>query len=333
MPYNIFGPHGPSVGETTERAAKTNSGMNVYTWFRDCVAGVSGSGTKITADFLNFVAANMRQAVTGMGVTVGTTSEIDDQLLLKAIQKADRAVTTVGDQGVPVYAGLSEGGAHEFRKLRGMAGVTITYEIRFTLGESTPESNVVETKGLNAPPGGATTGQRYIVAASPTGAWSGHENKIATKTADGWFFRAAVEGEGQWTKDTDLIWYWTGAAWKNCCDGEGGGSGVPADVFGSGVDHIYETSVVGVGTPGSVPEISVTVGTSKTHTQWNATGVGDGFGGSDKFPNPVLPSGTWKLVHIGGYHIHGWSAVDPENAIAFGAYSIYARRCYFRRTA
>lgn len=82
---NIFGPHGAGINPSTERIAKTDSNSNVDTWFGPCINGDPNTGTKIGQDWLNFMTANMREAVRGMGVP---ESETDDELLLKAIQAA-----------------------------------------------------------------------------------------------------------------------------------------------------------------------------------------------------------------------------------------------------
>ena len=68
MPVNIFGPHGPGINETTERPPQTASGSSVDTWFAPCVNGDPNSGTKVPARWLNFIVANLRRAVRGMGV-------------------------------------------------------------------------------------------------------------------------------------------------------------------------------------------------------------------------------------------------------------------------
>lgn len=82
---NIFGPHGPGINESTTRPAATASGNPLDTWFTPCVGGDPNTGTKVPSVWLNFMTANMRQAIRGMGVP---ENETDDELLLKAIQAA-----------------------------------------------------------------------------------------------------------------------------------------------------------------------------------------------------------------------------------------------------
>ncbi|MFZ4807460.1 MAG: hypothetical protein ACOYLQ_09405 [Hyphomicrobiaceae bacterium] len=123
MAENIVGPHGAGVGATTERPTDTNSGSGTDSWFRDCINGVSGTGTKIPAVWLNKVSALLRRAIRGMGVP---ESEVDDDMLLKAIQKADRTIANVGD-GVGIYAGLNgTTGNQQLRSLKAGSGIDIT---------------------------------------------------------------------------------------------------------------------------------------------------------------------------------------------------------------
>jgi hypothetical protein len=49
-------------------------------------------------------------------------------------------------------------------------------------------------RDLAAPPGWPTNGARYIVAASPTGAWSGHAGDIAAYQDGAWAFYDPGEG-------------------------------------------------------------------------------------------------------------------------------------------
>ena len=67
-------------------------------------------------------------------------------------------------------------------------------------------------KDLTTPPGSPATGDLYIVAASPTGAWSGKENNIAYFNQV-WKFLVPKEGMRLWVRDEDKIYVWNGSAW------------------------------------------------------------------------------------------------------------------------
>lgn len=81
--------------------------------------------------------------------------------------------------------------------------------------------NIID-KGLSAPPGGEAEGDRYIVAAGASGAWTGKEQQIAeyhTKVgaaAIGWYFIDPHDGMIAKVVDEDLLYYYNHAttSWK-----------------------------------------------------------------------------------------------------------------------
>lgn len=79
----------------------------------------------------------------------------------------------------------------------------------------------VVDKDLATPPGSPTEGQRYIVAASPTGAWVGHTGHIARWFSGGWIFYVPKEGWRAWVSDEDVLYGFNGTSWGTM----GGGSG------------------------------------------------------------------------------------------------------------
>ena len=70
---------------------------------------------------------------------------------------------------------------------------------------------VIDTT-LSAPPSSPSTGDTYIVAASPTGAWTGYANYIAAYYA-GWIFKAPQTGWKAFARNTGKLLYYTGSAW------------------------------------------------------------------------------------------------------------------------
>ncbi len=118
---NIFGPDGPGINPSVARPVAPQPTTNADTWFVPCVNGDPNTGTKIPSGWLNFITANLRRAIRGRGVAESVT---DDDLLLKAIESADRAIVSVGG-GTPLYNGLSAAGQHRLRSLLAGAGITI----------------------------------------------------------------------------------------------------------------------------------------------------------------------------------------------------------------
>lgn len=88
----------------------------------------------------------------------------------------------------------------------------------------------VADRDLAAPPGSPADGGRYIVAASPTGAWAGHAGTIAAWQDGAWMFHVPREGWVVWIADEDQLLVYDGSAWTPV--GGGGGSINPAPLVG-----------------------------------------------------------------------------------------------------
>ncbi len=63
-----------------------------------------------------------------------------------------------------------------------------------------------------APPSSPSTGDAYIVAASPTGAWTGFAGCIAGYYG-GWQVKTPLAGWTVWAKSDNRLLYYTGSAW------------------------------------------------------------------------------------------------------------------------
>jgi hypothetical protein len=71
----------------------------------------------------------------------------------------------------------------------------------------------VVDRDLAAPPGSPVDGARYIVAASPTGAWAGQAGKIAAFQDGAWAFYTPREGWVTFIADEDALVVFNGTAW------------------------------------------------------------------------------------------------------------------------
>jgi len=69
-----------------------------------------------------------------------------------------------------------------------------------------------ESYGDNTPPVSPVEGETYVLGSSPTGAWAGQANKIATYYS-GWIFLTPAEGMRIWIKDVDEYRLYDGATW------------------------------------------------------------------------------------------------------------------------
>jgi hypothetical protein len=83
-------------------------------------------------------------------------------------------------------------------------------------------------KDLSTPPVSPNDGDRYIVMATGTGDWAGHDNDIAEYVTDHWEFTDATDGDAVITLDDNNGWVWNGSAWVQfsasetyTADGEG----------------------------------------------------------------------------------------------------------------
>lgn len=73
---------------------------------------------------------------------------------------------------------------------------------------------IIKDRDLTAPPGSPAEGDCYLVAASPTGAWTGQAAKIAFLLSTGaWRFITVIEGMSAWVNDEDVLLVYNGAAW------------------------------------------------------------------------------------------------------------------------
>ncbi|MBT9289115.1 DUF2793 domain-containing protein [Prosthecodimorpha staleyi] len=72
---------------------------------------------------------------------------------------------------------------------------------------------LVIDRDLAAPPASPAEGAGYIVAASPTGAWTGQAGRIATWVDGGWTFTVPAAGLRVWLADEARLLVWTGSAW------------------------------------------------------------------------------------------------------------------------
>lgn len=68
-------------------------------------------------------------------------------------------------------------------------------------------------RSLAAPPGSPADGARYVVAASPTGAWSGHAGKVAAWQDGAWIFLTPREGWIAWVANEDRLIFHDGTTW------------------------------------------------------------------------------------------------------------------------
>jgi len=87
---------------------------------------------------------------------------------------------------------------------------------------------MVLDQDLADPPASPADGDRYIVAASPTGAWVGQTGRIAAYQDGAWQFYTPREGWLAWVADEDLLYVHDGTDWGALSGGGGGGAALDA---------------------------------------------------------------------------------------------------------
>lgn len=72
--------------------------------------------------------------------------------------------------------------------------------------------DLVKDKDLATPPASPMEGDAYIVAASPTGAWTGHATHVAA-FYNGWYFIVPWEGLLRYVDDENIRYKFGGSTW------------------------------------------------------------------------------------------------------------------------
>jgi hypothetical protein len=96
--------------------------------------------------------------------------------------------------------------------LPAQAGKHITHNEAIAALDTLAQLAVLD-RDLASPPASPVTGARYIVAASPTGAWSGKPSHIATHDGAAWQFHAPEPGWLAFVLDENGLIAWSGSAW------------------------------------------------------------------------------------------------------------------------
>lgn len=88
----------------------------------------------------------------------------------------------------------------------------VTANAAFDTIDAILNTGVVD-KDLSTPPGSPAEGSVYIVATSPTGAWTGKAKNIAYYLNAAWYFIVPNEGMTLWVNDEDILYSYNGTAW------------------------------------------------------------------------------------------------------------------------
>ncbi len=161
---------------------------------------------------------------------------------------------------------------------------------------------MVLDKDLASPPGSPADGNRYIVAASPTGAWAGQAGKVAAYQDGAWAFFTPREGWLAWVADEDKVYAHNGTAWAELTVSPGSGAtiwGINATADTTNRLAVKSTASlfdnVGNGHQQKINK-NAAGDTASTLYQTNYSGRAEfGLAGDDDFHVKVSADGsTWK---------------------------------------
>jgi hypothetical protein len=107
----------------------------------------------------------------------------------------------------------------------------VTYNEAMRALDALVQQSVLD-KDLATPPSSPADGVRYIVAASPTGAWAGQAGKLAAWQDGAWAFYTPREGWLTWVADEDVLYVYDGTDWE-VLSISGGGGGAALDALGA----------------------------------------------------------------------------------------------------
>ncbi len=162
----------------------------------------------------------------------------------------------------------------------------------------------VADRDLAAPPGAPVEGARYIVAASPTGAWASHAGHVAAYQDGAWAFYVPLEGWLAWLAYEDILVNWTGTAWAPVSGGGGSVNPTPLVGVNATADATNKLSVsssavlfnhIGNGTQLKLNKAAL-ADTASFLFQTGFSGRAEiGLTGDDSFHFKVSPDGAvWK---------------------------------------
>lgn len=120
----------------------------------------------------------------------------------------------------------------------------------------------VLSMSLATPPGSPTKGDRYIVAASPTGAWTSHSKSIAWYNGSAWMFDVPAEGWNVYNNADHKEYRFDGSAWIN------DDISTKADkVSGATNDHLATLDAAGNLKDSGIAKASVQTAITNSHVQ------------------------------------------------------------------
>ncbi len=141
-------------------------------------------------------------------------------------------------------------------------------------------------RDLTAPPASPADGDRYLVAASATGAWSGKSGSVAAFQDGAWAFYQPRAGWIAFVADEAVVLAWNGSAWVGAFGSGGSGGALAVSPHGATIGAAIleeEVTLAGASTDTAIaiPDraIVLAVSTRTTVAITGATSYGCGIAG------------------------------------------------------
>lgn len=185
-------------------------------------------------------------------VSEGSTNKYYTDARVKTKVQNDESYTIAGDwtfQGATVVPTPTAGGH------------AVTKDYADSLASASGWQMPVLSLGDNTPPGSPTTGDRYVLGGSPTGAWSGHAKDIAEYDTDHWDFTDAASGYATYVIDVELAYLFNGTNWVTFGGGVSDHASLTNRDYASAGHTGFEPTVTKGNLTGTTNRITVTGGT------------------------------------------------------------------------
>lgn len=151
-----------------------------------------------------------------------------------------------------------------------------------------------------SPPSTPAEGERYVVAASASGPWSGHDHEIAHFLDGSWSFIAPNEGFLAWDADESQLIIFTGSSWT------GAGQSIP---------ELQNLELIGVGT---TADSTNPFAAKLNKALWTAKTAAEGGDGDLRFTmNKETTTDVLSLLMQNGYSARAEIGLLADDNLAF----------------